>query len=141
MQRAAKAFADARDETLCAEHVLLALLDQGNIEVRTAMRQSGINPRLARCEAAAALGIPGNLSVLPMPALPAFGTCGRRPLPLSEISPEATRVLQYRLSAIDVDQFRRPWQVRAMLRMESRAVQRILNSFALGADQYFSVVP
>ena len=66
---AALALAESRGERVGAEHLLIALLDQGMPGVAETLSRAGLEPATVRRVALAGIGAPADLPSLTMPAL------------------------------------------------------------------------
>ena len=76
-QGAAMALAESRGEQVGAEHLLIALLDQGTASVLEALGRAGLDPATVRRAAATAIGAPG-LPPIVLPRAHARGDHGPR---------------------------------------------------------------
>lgn len=79
---AAEELAYSRGEVAGSEHLLLALVDQGDVEVAVALISAGLEMTALRAIALEVLGGPVDLPPISMPSLDPAGTMDRPPLPL-----------------------------------------------------------
>ena len=125
---AATTLADSRHEVFAPAHLLLAVLDQGDVEVLERLADAGIDPARARAVAAQVLGAPSDLAPVPMPELCPAGTHDRPPLPLDELDPSAWAVLSWRQGHLPLGRLKRRSDWYALSSLERRAAWRVLPS-------------
>jgi hypothetical protein len=138
-QGAAMSLAESRSEPVKAEHLLIALLDQGTSPVLDALRQAGLDTDSVRQAAATAIGAPG-LPPIELPALPAAGTLDRAPLPVAELDGRAWDALRWRQEHLPVGKLRRPSDREALLHLERDEAWRLADRLGLDDDQRYSLV-
>jgi Clp amino terminal domain, pathogenicity island component len=88
--------ARARGERLGAEHLLIALLDQGTPEVAGALSRAPLEPAAVRRAALAAIGAAAGEPRITLPALTLAGTMDRPPLPVADLDVRAWAALRWR---------------------------------------------
>jgi hypothetical protein len=139
-QEGATAFAAGRGEQAGVEHLLVALLDQASPEVLDALSRAGLDPAAVRRAALRALGAAADLPVIAFaPATPA-GSLDRPALPVADLSPRAWAVLRWRQEHLPIGKLHRRSDTLAMVRLERRAVMRIVDRLALDDDQRYSLL-
>jgi Clp amino terminal domain, pathogenicity island component len=138
-QGAAMALAESRGEPARAEHLLVALLDQGTSPVLEALSSAGLDPGTVRQAAATAIGAPGLLTI-ELPALTPAGTLDRAPLPISDLDDRAWAALRWRQDHLPVGRLRRPSDREALLHRERHEARRLADRLALDDDQRYSLI-
>ena len=138
-QGAAMALAESRGEQVGAEHLLIALLDQGTPSVLEALSRAGLDPVTVRQAAATAIGAPG-LPPIELPALTPAGTLDRAPLPVSELDGRAWAALRWRQDHLPVGRLRRPSDREALLHLERNEAWRVADRLAVDDDQRYSLI-
>ena len=138
-QGAAMSLAESRSEPVKAEHLLIALLDQGTSPVLDALTQAGLDPAAVRQAAATALGAPG-LPPIELPPLAPAGTLDRAPLPVSELDGRVWDALRWRQEHLPVGKLRRPADREALLHLERAEALRLADRLALDVDQRYSLI-
>jgi hypothetical protein len=138
-QGAATALAESRDEPVGAEHLLIALLDQGTAPVLQALNQVGLDREAVRRSAATAIGDPG-LPLIELPALTPAGTLDRAPLPISDLDDRAWDALRWRQDHLPIGRLRRPSDREALLHLERDEAWRLADRLALDDDQRYSLI-
>jgi hypothetical protein len=138
-QGAAMALAESRGEEVGAEHLLLALLDQGTAPVLGALDRAGLDPGTVRQAAATAIGAP-DLPPVDLPAPTPAGTLDRAPLPVSELDGRAWTALRWRQDHLPVGKLHRPSDREALLNLERAEAWRTADRFAVDDDQRFSLI-
>ena len=138
-QGAAMALAESRGEQVGAEHLLIALLDQGTAPVLEALGRAGLDRAVVRQAAATAIGAPG-LPPINLPALTPAGTLDRAPLPVSELDGRAWAVLRWRQDHLPVGKLHRPSDREALLHLERAEAWRIADRLAVDDDQRYSLM-
>jgi hypothetical protein len=123
-QGAAMALAESRGERVGAEHLLIALLDQGTAPVLDALNRVGLDRDVVRQVAATAIGAP-DLPPVDLPALTPAGTLDRAPLPVSELDGRAWAALSWRQEHLPVGKLHRPSDRKALLNLERAEAWRI----------------
>ena len=106
-QGAAMALAESRGEPVGAEHLLIALIDQGTGPVLEALSRAGLDAGTVRQAAATAIGAPG-LPPIKLPARTPAGTLDRAPLAVSDLDERAWTALRWRQDHLPVGRLRRP---------------------------------
>jgi hypothetical protein len=139
-QGAAIRFASERGETASAEHLLLAVLDQGEPEALESLRLAGLDLMAVREAALASLGAPRDLPPMAMPPLTPAGTLDRPPLPVEQLDARAWSLLSWRQDNLPLNQVRREEHYAALRRLETRAVWRVSDKLELDDDQRYSLV-
>jgi hypothetical protein len=138
-QGAARALAESRGEQVGAEHLLIALLDQGTSPVLEALSRAGLDREVVRRAAATAVGDPG-LPPIELPALTPAGTLDRAPLPISDLDDRAWAALRWRQDHLPVGKLRRPSDREALLHLERDEAWRVADRLALVDDQRYSLI-
>jgi hypothetical protein len=138
-QGAAMALAESRGEGAGAEHLLIALLDQGTASVLEALNRAGLDRGAVRQAAATAIGAP-SLPPIDLPALTPAGTLDRPPLPVSDLDGRAWAALRWRQDHLPVGKLRRPSDREALLHLEQNEAWRVADRLALGDDQRYSLI-
>lgn len=138
--RAATTFANSRHEVFAPAHLLLTVLDQGDLEVLERLDDAGIDPARARAVAAQVLGAPSDLAPVPMPELCPAGTHDRPPLPLDELDPPAWAVLSWRQGHLPLGRLKRRSDWYALSSLERRAAWRAADRRGLDDDQRYSLL-
>jgi ClpA/ClpB-like protein len=95
-QDAARSLAHSLNESLRAEHLLIAVLDQGTPAAIQALHLAGLDPVTVRQAALSAIGAPADLPLIPLPELPPAGAMNRPPLPADELDSRAWEILCWR---------------------------------------------
>src|SRR5262249_58096846 len=88
---AASPLADSLGQRPAAEHLLVALIDQGTAEVLQALSRAGLDPAAIRRAALAGIGAPAGQPAVSLPPLPPAGSLDRPPLPVTELDERAWR--------------------------------------------------
>jgi len=138
-QGAAMALGESRGEQVDAEHLLIALLDQGTAPVLQALSSAGLDPGSVRQAAATAIGDPG-LPPIELPALTPAGTLDRAPLPISDLDDRAWAALGWRQDHLPIGRLRRPSDREALLHLERDEAWRLADRLALDDDQRYSLI-
>jgi len=138
-QGAALALAESRGERVGAEHLLIALLDQGTAPVLEALGRAGLDPATVRRAAATAIGAPGLPPIELPPPAPA-GTMDRAPLPVAELDDRAWAALRWRQDHLPVGRLHRPSDREALLHLERNEAWRVADRLALDDDQRYSLI-
>ena len=139
-QGAATALAAARGQPLDAEHLLIALLDQGTPEVIETLGRAGLDPAAVRRAALAAIGAPADEPVIPLPALIPAGSMDRPPLPVVDLNARAWAVLRWRQDHLPLARLRRAGDVDALAHLERTAAWRLGQELGLDDNQQYSLV-
>jgi hypothetical protein len=139
-QQGATSFASWRGEPAGAEHLLVALLDQGTPEVLDALRRAGLEPSAVRQAALTALGAPADQPPIVLEPVTAAGTLDRPALPVAALNARAWALLRWRQDHLPVGLLRRPSDAEALVHLERAAVMRLADRLALEDDQRFSLL-
>jgi hypothetical protein len=138
-QGAAMALAESRGEPASAEHLLIALLDQGTSPVLEALSRAGLDPGTVRQAAATAIGAPG-LPPIELPALTPAGTLDRASLPISDLDDRAWAALRWRQDHLPLGRLHRPSDREALLHLEADEAWRVADRLGLDDDQRYSLI-
>jgi Clp amino terminal domain, pathogenicity island component len=138
-QEAAKQFASERGETVNPEHLLLAVIDQGDREALEALDQAGLDLVTVRRTALVALGAPRDLPPITMPPLTPSGTLDRPPVPVENLNPQAWSALCWRQAHLPLDKIKRQGHYDALNDLEGRSAWRISSKLGLDDDQRYSL--
>jgi hypothetical protein len=139
-QSAARLFAASLGQRVGTEHLLVALLDQGTVEVRQALALAGADPGVVRRAALAAIGAPDRQPPLTLPALTPAGTMDRPPLPVEHLDGRAWSVLRWRQDHLPLGRLRRRGDRQALSHLEDKAAWRIADQLDLNDDQRYSLI-
>jgi len=139
-QQAANRFASERGEATSAAHLLLAVLDQGDLDALEALSHAGLDFAAVRQAALEALGAPEDLPLIAMPPLTPAGTADRPPLPVALLDARAWSMLSWRQENLPLHQVRREGHHEALRRLESRAVSHVSSKLELDDDQRYSLL-
>jgi hypothetical protein len=139
-QQAAGHFAAERDEITGPEHLLLAVIDQGDPEALEALDRARLDRATVRRVALAVLNSPDDLPHISMPALTPAGTAGRPPLSVGELNKEAWSALCWRQEHLPLDKVKRLGDRDSLRQLESRAAMRISSKLNLDDDQRYSLL-
>jgi hypothetical protein len=139
-QAAALLFADTVGVPVTAEHLLVAVLDQGTAEVLAALQRAGIDPAAARRTALAGIGLAVDLPPITLPATTPAGTLDRPPLPVSELDSGALAMLRWRQEHLPLHRVRSRSTWQAMWSLEHSAAWRLGLKLGLDDDQRYSLV-
>jgi hypothetical protein len=139
-QDAARSLAESRGEPPAAEHLLIALLDQGTPEVLLALSRAGLDPVAVRRAATQAIGAAGGLPPIALPALTAAGTLDRPPLPVTDLDGRAWSALRWRQDHLPLGRVRRPGDRAALTHLEWDAASRLAAQLDLDDDQRYSLI-
>ena len=138
-QRAAKAFADEHRDLLEAEHVIVALIDQGLPTVTKLLLSVGLDPDSLRFEALASVGTGSAVPQLRMPPIASAGTEDLPPLPERSLDISAWKALQRRQEGLATWNVSREWHLHAVYDIERRSARRLARTRRLTADQESSL--
>src|SRR6266566_2538780 len=139
-QDAARSLAQARGEDLAAEHLLIALLDQGTSEVLETLSRAGLDPAAVRRAALAAIGAAASEPRITLPPLTPAGTLDRPPLPVGDLDRRAWTALQWRQDHLPLSRVRRRSDWDALSHLEGKAAWRLTTRPALDDDQRYSLI-
>lgn len=139
-QGAAAALAGSLGQRPAAEHLLVALIDQGTAEVLHALSRAGLDPAAIRGAALAGIGAPAGQPAVSLPPLAPAGSLDRPPLPVTELDERAWRVLAWRHDHLPLDSLRRAGHRQALSRLERDAASRLADRLGLDEDQRYSLI-
>jgi hypothetical protein len=140
IEGAAGQFAAERGETMNSEHLLLAVIDQGDPEAVEVLDQAGLDLAAIRLVALGMLKAPGDLPPISMPPLTPAGTLDRPPLFVDDLDPRAWSALCWRQEHLPLRKVRRRNHYAALNQLESRATWRVSSKLALDDDQRYSLL-
>jgi hypothetical protein len=138
--RAAREFASGRGDLAGPEHLLVALLDQGDPEVVAALASAGLDTTALRVMALDVLGGPIDLPPIAMPPLTPAGTIDRPPLPLADLDNAAWAQLQARQEHVPFRRLQSAGQFGSLQHLEARAALKVASKFELDDDQRYSLL-
>jgi hypothetical protein len=143
-QGAANSWSLSRAEGSSPEHLLVALIDQGNVGVTRALDAAGIDVKLARRKVLEAIGAPVETPPIPMPPLTPAG-CGDRPaLPVEELPSRVWGALRERQEHLPLARLHRRWHWQSLMRIERRVAWRLASRSASSdgsdPDRLYSLV-
>lgn len=138
-QGTARRLADERGEPTAPEHLLVAVIDQGDPEAMTLLTDAGIDIAGLRAVAVRPLGAPADLPPIQVPDPVPAGTMDRPPLPVEELNPSAWAVLVWRQRHLPLQRIRRQSHYGALCNLERREVSRIAHRLGLDEDQQCSL--
>ncbi len=139
-QGAAMGFARSRGETMDAPHLLVAVIDQGDVETARVLAAAGLNAADLRVVALQILGASEDLAAIPMPPLTPTGTLDRPALEIADLDPGAWRVLSWRQEHLPLDRVNTRSQLAALKSMERRAAWGIAGRAGVSDDQRYSLI-
>lgn len=139
-QRAAVSLAGSLSQRPAAEHLLVALIDQGIAEVLQTLSRAGLDPAAIRRTALAGIGAPAGRPAVSLPPLPPAGSLDRPPLPVTELDERARRVLAWRHDHLPLDRLRRAGHRQALSRLERDEASRLADRLGLDEDQRYSLI-
>jgi Clp amino terminal domain, pathogenicity island component len=139
-QGAAVALADSLGQRPAAEHLLVALIDQGTAEVLRALSRAGLDPAAIRGAALVGIGAPAEQPAARLPPLAPAGSLDRPPLPVIELDERAWRVLAWRHDHLPLDRLRRAGHRQALSRLERDEASRLADRLSLDEDQRYSLI-
>jgi hypothetical protein len=137
---AAGQFAAERGEPMGPAHLLVAVLDQGDAEVRTALENAYIQTADARSLALHVLGALSEQVRLTMRRITPAGTWDRPPVDISELDQGAWESLCWRQERLPLHRVRRTWQWSALSSLEQGAAWRVANRYGVDEDQRYSLL-
>ena len=138
-QGAAVSLTDSLGQRPAAEHLLVALIDQGTAEVLQTLSRAGLDPAAIRRAALADIRAPAAQPAVSLP-LPPAGTLDRPPLPVTELDGRAWRVLAWRHDHLPLDRLRRAGHRQALSRLERDKAPRLADRLDLDEDQRHSLI-
>jgi len=133
-------FARGRGEDPGAEHLLVALLDQGTPGVAEALSRAGLDSAAVRRAALAAIGAAAGDPRIVLPPLTPAGTMDRPPLPVAGLDGRAWTALQWRQDHLPVDRVRRRPDLEALSHLERDMAWRLTQRPGLEGDQRYSLI-
>jgi len=139
-QQAAMSLAQTLGQPPDAEHLLIALLDQGTPEVSQTLAEAGLDPAEVRRSTLAGIGVPPDHPPLPMPPLIPAGTLDRPPLEVGELDERAWRVLRWRQDHLPLHRVRGAGEAAALIHLERAAAGRLAERLQLDEDQASSLI-
>jgi len=139
-QQAALSLAETLGQPPGAEHLLIALLDQGTLEVGQTLTEAGLDPAEVRRTTLAGIGASPDHPPLTMPPLTPAGTWDRPPLEVGELDERAWRVLRWRQDHLPLHRVRNAGDAAALVHLERTAADRIAGRLSLDDDQNSSLV-
>lgn len=139
-QEAARSLAASRGQPVGAEHLLVALLDQGTPEVGDLLSRAGLDSASVRRSALAAIGAPVDLPPISLPALTPAGTLDRPALRVADLDTRAWTVLRWRQDHLPLGRLHRPGDLQALSHLERAAAWRLAGRLGLDDDQRYSLI-
>lgn len=139
-QGGARSLAHGRGQDPGAEHLLVALLDQGTPEVLETLSRAGLDPAAVRQAALAAIGAAAGEPPVALPALTAAGTMDRPPLPVADLDGRTWAVLGWRQDHLPLDRLRSRSDREALSHLEWAAAWRLAQRLGLDDDQRYSLI-
>lgn len=139
-QGAATSLAESRGQQPSPEHLLVALVDQGEPEVKAMLNLAGLDRAEVRRRALTAIGGTGDEPPLAFPALDPAGTLDRPPLPVADLEHRAWTVLRWRQDHLPLHRVRGPSGAQALRRLEQDAAWRLADRLQLEEDQRYSLI-
>ncbi len=139
-QDGARLLASSLGQALDAEHLLVAVLDQGAPGVLETLSQAGLEPDTVRRKVLAAIGAPADQPPIPLPALAPAGTMDRRPLPVTDLDARAWTVLRWRQDHLPLHRLGKGSGPEALYHLERDAALRVAQALGLGDDQRYSLL-
>jgi hypothetical protein len=140
VQRAARLFAEQLGTAPAAEHLLVAVLDQGTPQVSNVLAMAGIDPGAARAAALTGLGLDPELLPIAMPPLTPAGTFDRPPLPIADLDARAWAVLSWRQDHLPLHRLRGRSSWRGLWSVEYQIAWRLPRRLGLDDDQRYSLL-
>jgi hypothetical protein len=132
--------AQRRGDDPGAEHLLIALLDQGTPEVLEALSRAELDPAAVRRAALAAIGTAAGEPRIVLPPLTPAGTLDRPPLPVADLDGRAWTALRWRQDHLPLDRVRRRSGLDALSHLERNAAWRLVQRPGLDDDQRYSLI-
>lgn len=139
-QEAATWLARSLGQAPSAEHLLIALLDQGTTDVLRALGRARLDPGAVRLAALAAIGAPAGQPPVALPSLTPAGTLDRPPLPVADLDRQAWTVLSWRQSHLPLARLNRHSDWQALSHLEHNAAWRLAGRLGLDDDQRYSLI-
>jgi hypothetical protein len=139
VQEAARSLADAQDQQVLAEHLLLAVLDQGSPQVQVALSRVGLDFKSVRGPVLEAIRMPLNAPTIAMPATMPRGTGDNPALAAPDLDPSAWEALCWRQEHLPIERVRKPSQRNSLYLVEQKASRKISQERKLDDDQLYSL--
>ena len=139
-QEAARSLAASRGQPVGAEHLLIALLDQGTPEVADLLSRARLDPAAVRRSALADIGAPVDLPPIPLPAATPAGALDRPALQVADLDTRAWTVLRWRQDHLPLSRLHRPGDLQALSHLERAAAWRLASRLDLDEDQRYSLI-
>jgi hypothetical protein len=139
-QGGAMSFARGRGENPAAEHLLVALLDQGTPGVLWALNRARLDPAAVRRAVLAAIGAPAGDLLIALPPLAPAGTMDRPPLAAAELDSRAWTALRWRQDHLPLARVRRRSDFDALSHLERDMAWRLTRRPGLDDDQRYSLL-
>jgi Clp amino terminal domain, pathogenicity island component len=140
VQGAARLFAEQLGMAPAAEHLLVAVLDQGTLQVLTVLAVAGVDPGAARAAALEGLRVDPDLPPVAMPPLTPAGTLDRPPLPIADLDARAWAVLSWRQEHLALHRLRGRSSWRGLWSVEYQIGWRLPDRLGLDDDQRYSLL-
>jgi hypothetical protein len=138
-QKTAASWAKDSGHVEAAEHLLVAIIDQGSWAVIETLRRAGLNPDVVRGRALRILGLTEDLPRIPIAPPGPAGTRDRPPLAIADLDQRAWAVLRWRQEHLPLDRLDHAWQWWALSMIESRALWRLTRRRGLNEEQSCSI--
>jgi hypothetical protein len=135
---AASTWARERGEKAGAAHLVVVLLDQRSIPVADVLGEAGLDASMLRGRALALIGLHADHPPVVLDPLPPAGTSNRPALAVSALPAEAWAACSRRQEALPLERLHRRSDWDAITLNEQRAVERLVDRFALDDDQRYS---
>lgn len=139
-QEAARSLAAARGQQPSPEHLLVALIEQGDPEVMAALRLAGLDGAAVRAMALAAIGAAPDEPPLRLPTVTPAGAMDRPALPVADLDQRAWAVLRWRQDHLPLHRVHGPSGAQALRNLERNAAWRLAGRLQLDDDQRFSLL-
>jgi Clp amino terminal domain, pathogenicity island component len=140
VQGAARLFAEQLGMAPAAEHLLVAVLDQGTLQVLTVLAVAGVDPGAARAAALEGLRVDPELPPVAMPPLTPAGTLDRPPLPIADLDARAWAALSWRQDHLPLHRLRGRSSWRGLWSVEYQIGWRLPDRLGLDDDQRYSLL-
>ncbi len=139
IQGGARLLAASLGQDLDVEHLLIAVLDQGEPGVLQTLSQAGLQPATVRRKVLAAIGAPADQPPISLPALAPAGSMDRPPLPVTELDARAWAVLSWRQDHLPLHRLGKGSDPEALYNLERDAALRVAQVLGLSDDQRYSL--
>jgi len=140
VQGAANDWSLGRGEDTTPEHLLVALIDQGNPGVVRALGAAHLDATVVRRRVLEAMGASPNTDPIAMPLFTAAGCGDRPPLPVDELPQDVWTALQQRQERLPLRRLHRRWHSGSLYHVERRAAWRLASRHGADLDQCHSLV-